>query len=95
MVNRIMLILALFHAGCAHRPVIERLNYSFYILDLQSKTLNGPTPDDDLPLLTTCWTDENYKCVVMITDEFYKMKEELQELRGRDNVCQKYMRSLD
>ena len=103
--------------GCATRPKKEN-NYRYYVLDLQAKTLNGPTPEDDQSL-QSCWdvNGENphgagsasplnernevplsagkYKCIVMFTDQYYKMKEEFDDMRLRDNICQKYMNSGD
>jgi len=69
-------------------------NYAYYTLDRPENKLLGPTESDDLNLTETCdpeWVNgkKKYKCIVMISEEFYKAKKETLNLRQALKDCQK------
>lgn len=48
--------------------------YKFYILNLETESLQGPESKDDLPLTVCAKSAEGYQCVTMKIDEFYRLK---------------------
>jgi hypothetical protein len=87
---KMLLVVTALLIGCSAKPTKETL-YPYYVLDVASSRLNAKEAKDDRPL-DTCRSigTGKYKCVVMITDDFFAMKEELRELRARDYLSQKY-----
>lgn len=87
---RILLLIFSFMLGCTSKPIKE-VAYTYYVLDVASSRLNAKESTDDRSL-DTCRSNGTgkYKCVVMMTDDFFAMKEELRELRARDYLSQKY-----
>ena len=71
--------------GCAS------FNYRYYGLEAASYEgkLLGPKPENDLPF-STCKPDETTagKCVVMVSDEFFRMKQDYNETKQRLIECQ-------
>lgn len=79
------LLLGLLPLGCAG------VGYRYYGLDAKSYegTLLGPAPKYDLPF-ASCAPTASVKspCVVILQDEFFKMKQELLQLRQDLQTCQ-------
>jgi hypothetical protein len=49
--------------------------YKFYTFDYENNMLLGPKPSDDLKTeICSKVPDNKYKCVVMKTDEFFRLK---------------------
>jgi len=48
--------------------------YKYYVLNLETQTLQGPEAKDDLPLTVCAKSAEGYQCITMKLDEFYRLK---------------------
>ena len=65
--------------------------YKHYGLDAASYegSLSGPEPKDDLPLSVCTPTEqEQGKCMVMLREEFYRMKQEYEDMQKRLKACE-------
>lgn len=85
-------------ANCASTAV----SYKYYVIhpETNPQMLYGAKPEDDLELIKTCNPDPECskpkppktancgKCIGMISSEFFKMKQELMELRQALKDCQ-------
>jgi hypothetical protein len=49
-------------------------SYRYYVLNLETQTLQGPSEKEDLPLTVCAKSSEGYQCVTMKLDEFYRLK---------------------
>lgn len=65
-------------------------SYKYYALDYQHSVLMGPTPADDLPL-SVCQGDaqSQTKCIILMIDEFYRVKGDLEKCQSQLSSCQK------
>lgn len=81
-----VLISSLFYLGCA-----VTFPYKHYGLDAQSYEgkLLGPKPTQDIDL-KICKPDEQVsgKCIVMLGDDFHKMKADFKNLVEQLKACQ-------
>lgn len=78
------------------------VNYKYYVIhpEVQPPMLYGAKPEEDLELAKTCNPDPECsqpkppktancgKCIGLIANEFFKMKQELLELRQALKDCQ-------
>lgn len=80
------LLLGIVLIGCAG------FSYRYYGLDLPSYdgTLLGPKPEDDISF-SVCKPDDQSKgkCVVLKADEFFRLKQEYQDMQERLKACEK------
>lgn len=81
-------ILALSISACG---TIQFL-YKYYVFDYEAQVLRGPKPKDDLNANVCSYVNNEYHCVVMKLDEFYRLKSDylkmgskLEELERRCN----------
>jgi len=67
------------------------VNYKYFVLNRPDNKLMGKDPKDDLSLDVSCDPDSQNKakCIVMFTDEFFKSKQELLELRKALDACER------
>ena len=74
-------------ASCASTGI----DYRYYTIHPEVDRLYAKDIKDDLPLLESCKPDaqDQAKCIGMFTPEFFKMKQELLELRESLNECQR------
>ncbi len=56
--------------------------FKFYVFNFESGILQGPREQDDLPINVCARTQNEYQCIVMKIDEFYRLKTEY-EKRGQ------------
>lgn len=49
-------------------------NYKWRILNYEASVIQGTTPDDDQPLEICKKDASGYKCVVIMMDEFFRLK---------------------
>lgn len=78
-------------AACAN----IKFFYKYYVYNYEEQILQGPKPIDDLPASVCSYTNDEYQCVVMKVDEFFRLKSDyekkvlrIQELErncGRNN----------
>lgn len=68
-----------------------RFQYRYYGLDLEHGVLLGPKIQDDLRLQTVCTatTLSASPCVVILNDEFFKLKEDYLQMQLRLMSCGK------
>lgn len=86
MVARLFLLAALL-GGCS-TPYSIRY-YGFGDVDFGKGKLLGPTPADDLPF-SKCSPNslETHPCVMMFADDFFKFKQEVEDVRIKLNACE-------
>lgn len=48
--------------------------YKHYVFDYEAQILRGPKASDDLQANVCAYVNNEYQCVVMKTDEFYRLK---------------------
>ena len=87
-VPQVILVLSLVFVACGAAP----FGYKYYVLKPNSYqgTLEGADSAKDLPLSTCAPSgkDQN-KCIVMLTQEAYRLKSELLQLRQQLQDCQR------
>lgn len=90
MKTRLFVLLAAFVTLTAQSCAIGS-PYVYYVIDRPSNKLLNADPKLDLPLDKTCDADSvnKAKCIAMLTAEYFKMKQELLELRQALSDCQK------
>lgn len=80
----LLLVLVVCLASCG------AINYTYFVLDNPNHVLRAKDSKDDLDI-SVCDSDPNNfgKCVVMFTEEFFKARKELLELRKALDTCQR------
>lgn len=76
---------------CAVSCASSGVDYTYYTIHPELDKLEASDPKDDLSLSKACTPDETSqaKCIGMMEAEFFKMKQELLELRKALQDCQK------
>lgn len=64
--------------------------YKYYGVNLATDTLQGPTPADDLGLITQCTANpsDGSPCTAMLTDAFLALKQDYINTKNELNNCQ-------
>lgn len=67
--------------------------YKYYVYDYEAKVLRGPKPVDDLNDSVCSYSNQEFQCVVMRMEEFYKLKKDhlelLQKIDELQRTCKK------
>lgn len=76
---------------CGAESCATGQNYVYYVIDRPNNKLLAFDPKNDLPLDKSCDADSTSKakCIAMLTAEYFKLKQELLELRQALSDCQK------
>jgi hypothetical protein len=75
MVKKLILATLPFILGSSTAACASVFAYKYFVLNLESQTLQGPTEKDDLPLSVCAQSIEGFQCVTLKIDEFYRLKE--------------------
>ena len=69
------IIISITIAACANVKFI----YKYYVYNYEQGILQGPNPSDDLPSSICSYSNNEYQCIAMKIDDFFRMKSDYEK----------------